>query len=171
GLGQTIDVAQYEVFFTLLENLALDFFMRGAVRGRHGTSHPRLFPYDVYRARDGWVVVAAPTPESWTKLSRLVGAHDPSWQTPAGRISHRAEVDAHLAAYCAERTVEQLEREARGADVAISAVYDIRTISRDPHYSARGMFATWEDPIAGRVKGAGVAPRFEATPGGVWRGA
>ena len=33
------------------------------------------------------------------------------------------------------------------------------------------MFTEWDDPIAGRVKGAGIAPRFSETPGGVWRGA
>ena len=33
------------------------------------------------------------------------------------------------------------------------------------------MFVEWDDPVAGRVKGAAVAPRFSATPGGVWRGA
>ena len=29
----------------------------------------------------------------------------------------------------------------------------------------------WVDPVAGPVRGAGVAPKFETTPGGVWRGA
>lgn len=33
------------------------------------------------------------------------------------------------------------------------------------------MFLQWEDPVAGPVKGAGVAPKFQTTPGGVWRGA
>jgi len=33
------------------------------------------------------------------------------------------------------------------------------------------MFVEWDDPVAGRVKGAGIAPKFSATPGGVWRGA
>ncbi len=33
------------------------------------------------------------------------------------------------------------------------------------------MFLQWHDPVAGPVKGAGVAPKFQSTPGGVWRGA
>lgn len=33
------------------------------------------------------------------------------------------------------------------------------------------MFLEWQDPVAGAVKGAGVAPKFLTTPGGVWRGA
>jgi crotonobetainyl-CoA:carnitine CoA-transferase CaiB-like acyl-CoA transferase len=171
GRGQSVDVAQYEMFFVLLENLALDFFARGVVRGRHGTAHPRLHPYDVHRARDGWVVVAAPTQAAWAKLAQLLGPVPASWSDPTYRREHRAEVDAAIAAFCRERTGEELERLAGAGDVAISRVYDIAAISRDPHYVDRGMLMEWIDPVAGRVKGAGIAPRFSETPGQVWRGA
>ncbi|MCI4336507.1 MAG: CoA transferase [Thermoplasmata archaeon] len=171
GVGQAVDVAQYEVFFTLLENLALDFFTRGVVRGRFGTAHARLHPYDVHRAQDGWVVVAAPTLESLRGLQRLLGVENSSWLDYAWRMEHRAEVDAAIAAYCRDRTCEELETVGRTSDVAISKVYDARAIAGDRHYAERGMFLEWEDPVAGPVKGAGVAPKFGGTPGGVWRGA
>ncbi len=171
GRGQSVDVAQYEVFFVLLENLALDYFMRGVVRGRHGSGHARLHPYDVHRASDGWVVVAAPTPEAWQNLKALIGFSDPAFDDRDFRLSHRGPVDAAIADYCRTRTRDELERLGRERDVAIARVSDIADLARDPHYRARGMFAEWDDPIAGRVKGAGVAPRFSETPGGVWRGA
>lgn len=171
GRGQSVDVAQYEVFFTLLENLALDYFTRGVVRGRFGTGHARLHPYDVHRSADGWVVVAAPTPDSLRGLQRLLGVDDARWRDTDWRLAHRAEVDAVIAAFCASRTAAELERLGVSADVAISRVYDAAAIAADPHYAARGMFVDWNDPVAGEVRGAGVAPRFSATPGGVWRGA
>ena len=171
GRGQSVDVAQYEVFFLLLENLALDYFMRGVVRGRHGTGHPRLHPYDVHRAKDGWVVVAAPTPDAWAKLRTTIGFHDPAYDDRDYRLAHRAAVDEAIAAFCAGRTRAELEAIARANDLAITRVSDIADLATDPHYLARGMFLEWDDPIAGRVKGAGVAPKFSATPGGVWRGA
>ncbi len=171
GRGQAVDVAQYEVFFVLLENLALDYFMRGVVRARHGSGHARLHPYDVHRARDGWVVVAAPTLDSWQRLKGLLRLEGEEFDDPAYRLAHREPVDQAIAAFCAERTRSELERLGREHDLAISAVYDIADIAKDPHYAARGMFAEWDDPVAGRVKGAGVAPHFSRTPGEVWRGA
>lgn len=171
GRGQSVDVAQYEVFFTLLENLAVDYFMRGVVRGRQGTSHTRLHPYDVHRAADGWVVVAAPTPEAARRLSGLVGTADPRWADPAWRTAHRAEVDATIAEFCRGRSTEELERLGVQADVAIATVVSIADIARDRHYRERGMLLEWDDPVLGPVKGAGIAPKFSETPGRVWRGA
>ena len=171
GRGQAIDVAQYEVFFALLENLALDYFARGVVRGRLGTAHARLHPYDVHRACDGWVVVAAPTDEALRGLMRLLGVDDARWLDRTWRLAHRNEVDGAIAAFCAARTSVELEELGATGDVAISRVYDIAAIAEDPHYRARGMFLDWVDEVAGPVRGAGVAPRFESTPGGVWRGA
>ncbi len=171
GRGQSVDVAQYEIFFLLLENLALDYFVRGVVRARYGSAHARLHPYDVHRARDGWVVVAAPTEESWRGLRDLIGFTDPAYDDRDYRLAHRGPVDARIAEFCRERTRDTLERLGREHDVAIARVLDIADIARDPHYRDRGMFLEWEDPIAGRVKGAGVAPKFSGTPGGVWRGA
>lgn len=171
GRGQSVDVAQYEVFFILLENLALDYFLRGVIRGRHGSAHSRLHPYDVHRASDGWVVVAAPTPDTWDRLHQLVGFDDPRFDDRDYRLAHREPVDRAIAEFCRTRTREELERLGREHDLAISRVYDIADIARDPHYEARGMLLEWNDPVAGRVKGAGVAPRFSETPGGVWRGA
>ncbi len=171
GRGQAVDVAQYEVFFTLLENLALDYFMRGVVRGRVGNAHPRLHPYNLARARDGWVVVAAATPPSWARLRGLLGLDDPRLDSAEYRLEHRAEIDRRIEEFCAGRTVEQLERLGREHDTAIQRVASIAEIARDPHYRERGMFLEWTDPVAGPVKGAGVSPTFSETPGGVWRGA
>jgi L-carnitine CoA-transferase len=171
GTGQAVDVAQYEVFFVLLENLALDYFMRGVVRGRHGSAHARLHPYDVHRASDGWVVVAAPTQESWRRLAALIGFHQPEYDDRDYRLAHREPVDRAIAEFCRSRTREVLEQLGEEHDVAINRVLDVADIARDAHYRSRGMLVEWDDPVAGRVKGAGVAPKFSRTPGGVWRGA
>ena len=171
GRGQSVDVAQYEVFFVLLENLALDFFARGVVRGRHGSAHPRLHPYDLHQARDGWVVVAAPTPSAFRRLREALGLDDPRLDEDAYRLAHREPVDRAIAALCAQRTCEELEAFGREHDVAIERVRTVDQLAHDPHYAERGMFVEWEDPVAGKVKGAGIAPKFSGTPGKVWRGA
>ncbi len=171
GRGQSVDVAQYEIFFVLLENLALDYFQRGAIRGRHGSSHPRLHPYDVHRARDGWVVVAAPTPEAFRRLRQAIGFTDDRFDETSVRLGERGPVDRAVARFCQDRSCDELEALGRQHDLAIERVRTIADLASDPHYLARQMFLDWEDPVAGPVRGAGIAPKFSATPGQVWRGA
>lgn len=171
GVGPSIDVAQYEVFFALLENMALDYFLRGVVRGRHGSAHPRLHPYNVYAAKDGWVVVAAPTAAAWRSVRALLGITEAGSESAGWSLEHRPQVDEALSRFCASRSGTELESIGRANDLSISRVYDMRLIADDPHYAERGMFLEWEDPVAGRVKGSGIVPKFDRSPGGVWRGA
>ncbi len=171
GRGQSIDVAQYEIAFTLLENLALDYFARGVVRGRHGSAHARLHPYDVHRARDGWVVVAAPNTDAYLRLKRMIGFTDSRYDDTSYRTAHRGPVDRAIARFCRTRTRAQLEALGRRYDLALTRVYDIADIAQDPHFRAREMLLDWEDPVAGPVRGSGIAPKFSDTPGAVWRGA
>jgi crotonobetainyl-CoA:carnitine CoA-transferase CaiB-like acyl-CoA transferase len=125
----------------------------------------------VHRAADGWVVVAAPTPDSWEKLRSLIGFEDPAFNDRDFRLSHRGPVDAAIAEFCRARSRAELEQLGRDHDVAITRVYDISDLARDPHYREREMFLEWDDPVAGHVKGPGIAPKFSGTPGRVWRGA
>ena len=117
------------------------------------------------------MVLAAPTAEAWKKVRVLVGISEPGSEAADWPARHRTEVDAAIVRYFEARTTVELEGIGRDADVAISRVYDMADISRDPHYRARSMFLEWEDPIAGPVQGAGIAPKFGRTPGLVWRGA
>ncbi len=116
-------------------------------------------------------MVAAPTTASYASLKGLIGFDDATYDNPAFRLAHREPVDAAIAAFCVARNCDELEALGRTHDVAIERVRSIADLAADPHFRAREMFVEWDDPTAGRVKGAGVAPKFSATPGGVWRGA
>ncbi len=172
GEGQVVDVAAFEIFFLMMENMAVDFFSRGVVRTRHGKAHPRLYPYGIYPARDGWIALAAPTQLSWRKLRDLVGLPaDPAWDTMEGRSASRDKIDPALRAFTAPRSVQELEEIGEKHDVAFAPILTMREIAKNPQYEAREMLLSWEDPVVGKVRGAGVTPKLSRTPGKVWRGA
>lgn len=172
GKGQVVDVAAYEIFFLMMENMAVDFFARGAVRGRHGRAHPRLYPYGVYPAKDGWIVVAAPTQISWRKLRELIDLPEhPRWETMGGRQEARGEIDPRIREYTQAHTVAELEEIGVQNDVAFAPILTMDEIATNPHYAAREMLLRWTDPVVGPVRGAGITPKFSRTPGKVWRGA
>ena len=56
------------------------------------------------------------------------------------------------------------------AQVPCSAIYNTEMAARDPHYAAREVFAEWDDPELGRVKGVNILPRVKNNPAKIWRG-
>ena len=172
GRGQVVDVAQYEVFFLMMENMALDYFLRGVVRHRQGSAHPRLHPYEVFRAKDGWVVLAAPTRGAWEKLRKLIPMPSgKDFDDMAWRVAHRQEANAPIERFVSRHTTRELERLGLRHDVAFAPIPSMKEIARNPQYRQREMLLGWTDPVLGPVRGSGIAPKFLGTPGKVWRGA
>lgn len=172
GKGQVVDVAQYELFFLMMENMTVDFFMRGVTRARYGNAHPRLQPYEIYRAKDGWIVLAAPTPRSWERLRDWAKLpNDANWNSMGWRVKNRDEVNARITEVTVKHSIEELEAIGVEQDIAFAPILTMKDIAGNKHYKERQMLLEWEDPAAGKVTGAGIAPKFSDTPGRVWRGA
>lgn len=174
GVGQAIDLAQFEAIHHILGGTMVEYFARGAERERTGNATPLFQPYDVYRARDGWVVIGAVSRPVFERVCRVLGldADAPRWhgafldvQSEAGRA-----LDRVLRDHCRVRSVEQIVTELNEAKVPACPIMTGRDIARDPHYRAREVHVEWHDEQVGRVKGRGVIPRFSRTPGRIWRG-
>ena len=174
GQGQVIDLAQYEAIHKTLAGTMVAYYEMGLNRGRSGNKAGLFQPYDVFHAKDGWVIIAAvgtpydrvcgvlgldPKEEKWQKAHQGV-------YTPEG-----LEFDAILRAWAEERTVQQIVDTMNEAQVAACPIMTPEDTARDPHYEMRDMHVEWEDVQLGRkVKGTGVVPKFSETPGKIWRG-
>jgi crotonobetainyl-CoA:carnitine CoA-transferase CaiB-like acyl-CoA transferase len=84
---------------------------------------------------------------------RLLGVgDDPRFTTFGGRVEHRDELDALLAAWVAARPVDVVVAEFTAAEAAIAPVMDMAAISADPHVEASGMIVEVEGvPMQGLV--------------------
>jgi len=174
GQGQVIDLAQYEGVHRILSGTMVAYYELGMVRERTGNRGGRVQPYDVYQAKDGWVVIAA-VGTVYTRVCQVLGL-DPAeerWRTanlnpdePEG-----IEFDAILCGWVGERTVEDVVEVMNAAQVACCPILNAEQMAQDPHYQMRGVHTEWEDLQLGRkVKGIGIVPRFSETPGKIWRG-
>ena len=88
-----IDVAMMDGTFFLLADI-LEPVAAGAPAQRLGNGHPGTVPFNVYRARDGWVSICAVTAEEWRHVLSAMGRSDLSsrrlrsnWQLIHGRSS------------------------------------------------------------------------------------
>ena len=174
GVGQVIDLAQFEAIHSVLAGTMVEYFQLGSVRERSGNRAPAFQPYDVFKAADGSVVIAAPATSIFENICRVLGL-DPSdayWSSARMAVDevNGVEFDALLRGWCEERTTAELVTILNGAGVPCTTVLSARDAALDRHYAARGIHIEWDDEQVGRVKGTGPVPRFSKTPGKIWRG-
>ncbi|HEY0570461.1 MAG TPA: CoA transferase, partial [Enterovirga sp.] len=112
GCGQAIDMALYDCAFAAMAT----FLPRlldgsGSTVGRVGNRHAMASPWNVYRARDGWVLVCAASDVQWRRICTVVGkpelAEDPRYLRIADRVARHGEVDGILQDWIALGTIER----------------------------------------------------------------
>jgi crotonobetainyl-CoA:carnitine CoA-transferase CaiB-like acyl-CoA transferase len=171
GEGQLVDVAMYDSILALCERIVYQNSYTGVVPKPEGNGHPFWSPFDVLRAEDGWVAIAAPTTPRWRNLTEAMGrpelAEDPRFNTPVRRAEHSAEVRQIVEEWTVRHTRAEL-MSLLGGRVPIGPVNTVVDILADPHVSARGMVVEVEQPGAPRAAAIVGSPiKFSATPSAV----
>jgi crotonobetainyl-CoA:carnitine CoA-transferase CaiB-like acyl-CoA transferase len=164
GVGQVVDVNLLEAMLQLMGPLPSAWAVLGYEQPRLGAGLPYTAPRGTYRCADGrWVAISATAEPVARRLMGLVGGDDdPRLQSFEGRVEHRDVVDALVAGWVGERTLEEVVAEAEAAEAAVAPVYQQSDIAADPHVRARGVL----DEVGG-VPMQGLVARLSATPGRV----
>ena len=174
GEGQVIDLSQFEAVHHILAGTTVAYYELGLERERSGNKAGMFQPYDVFKASDGWVIVAA-VGSVFDRVCQVLGL-DPAeerWANARTDLDsiEGIEFDAILRGWVEERTVAEVVETMNAAQVASCRIMTPRDIAEDPHYQKRQVHIEWEDGNLGRkVKGNGITPKFSRTPGKVWRG-
>ena len=144
--------------FFLLPDV-LEFVTAGGEPERRGNSHPTTVPFNVYRARDGWITVATVAPREWHNVLRALGrpelASDPRFDpSAASRRAHREEIDALMQDWVGQRTAAEAVQILQAHQIAAGPVRDLRDVLDDEHLHARDMVVPLEHPVHGPIPGA-----------------
>src|SRR5689334_25197288 len=77
---------------------------------RVGNRHAMASPWNVYRARDGWVLVCAASDDQWRRICKVLVREelgsDPRYLRVADRVARHAEVDSLVQDWVRERTIQ-----------------------------------------------------------------
>lgn len=177
GVGESIDIAQFEAMARIQAEVSLDGFNKGKEAVRMGNANPVVATDGTYRCKDGnWVVVSM---SGFAILKRglpIIGLdNDPDFAEVPQLVlrSNAVQAEKYLTAlrtYCADHTADEVDRALNDAQVPCSKVMTYRMMLEDPHYQARETVVAWDDPKMGAVKGIGTVPKFKKNPGRIFRG-
>ena len=183
GVGQRVEVAQFETGVSFLGPTLLDLVVNG---GKAEASGNRL-PYDVAAPHgcypclplpdaeageeEHWVAIAVMSDAQWRALREVMGepawAREPAYETAAGRVAAMETIDRAVAVWTGAQAAADVMECCQAAGVPAGVVQTgIDLTRRDPQLRASGYFTTAE----GEHPAVGVQPvdrlplYFSATP-------
>ena len=164
GLGQTIDLAQFEATVRLLGPILLDYAANGRNQPAAGNALPDrpAGPHGAYRCRgnppeDRWLASAVTDEAEWQAFRKVIGdpewAADPRFATAAGRAAAGEELDRLVESWTTTQDNWEAATRLQEAGVpAMPVVTGLDLAERDDHLRARRFYETPEHPVAGSFK-------------------
>lgn len=143
GTGAYIDCSMLGSLLGIAALQTSEHFGTGHDGRRLGSAHPRNAPYQAYRSRDDYFVIAAGNDELWRQVAEAVGmpelTADPRFKTQLDRARNQevlAEILSVPFALCsAQDWLAEMDR--RG--VPSAPINSYRQILADPHVSEMGI--------------------------------
>lgn len=157
GQGQAIDVCLADAGFSLTEIPITNYLWTGRMDVRKGNSGTGNF--DVFEARDGWVVVAAPSQHTWERLCECIGKPDwitdPRFSDAGKRWDNSAVVREELTRWFSGRSIEESVEILSKADVPCAPTNNIAQAASSPQLWERELLVEVADPVAGTIHVSG----------------
>ncbi|MGH7987456.1 MAG: CaiB/BaiF CoA transferase family protein [Candidatus Binataceae bacterium] len=172
GVGQYIDMAQYEAALHNLAPALIDYFASGRVLAAHANDSERYAPHGSYRCRDEdgherWIAIAVASDEEWKAMLGALGAgtFDSRFMTMLGRLNNRGALDQFVAGMVRERGAEELTVALQAAGVSAYPVQNCIDLHRDDNLEAFGFWHWLDHQEMGPSPYEGLEHRMSRTPG------
>ena len=159
GQGRRLDISLLDCQVSLLTYMATYHYIGGLIPKPQGASHEVLVPYQSFKTKDLYLVVACPTEKFWQSLCRALGREDlishPHFKDALQRIVHRQELYQILQEIFLSRTVDEWMEALRREDVPSAPVNTLDRVMADAQLVHRRMVVEVDHPVSGSFKSAG----------------
>ena len=173
GQGQVVDTSLLEASLGVLTWGAGRYFESHERPGPAGQHHPLSSPYGRFRARDGYLNIAAGNAAMWERLARALGREDlltdPRFSEAGPRVRARDALTAEIEAALAARDVADWVEVLNAASVPSGPVLAVDEVFADPQVLARDMLVELPHAQRGTVQLTGLPVKLSETPGRIER--
>lgn len=152
GRGQHVDISMFDCQLSLLSYMGTMALMSGKPPGREGNGHFVHVPYNTFRTKTKWLIVAVITDGFWEALVRLLGdaaLDKPEFRRQPGRFAAKAFIEARVQAALEKETCEHWLAALARERIPAAPVNGILDAFSDEQAIARGMRVAV--PLAGHA--------------------
>lgn len=172
GEGQFVDSAMLDNMLALNERMVTLYSFTGESPSRGQMKH--LYPRGAFECQDGYLALNIPDDIQWGRLCQAIGREDLKDDTRTENGTARATnadfIRKIIEDWLADKTRIQAVALLDEQGVPSGPVYTAEDVFDDPHFAARNMLVSVDDPVAGPRKYArsplhlSSAPEIPAEP-------
>lgn len=164
GDGATLDIAMYDVLYSMLTTSHAQYFYGETLPQRVGNRHPLSTPFGCYHCRDGQVVIAVLSGPQFARFAELIGhpglEADPGYATDTARTQNELALRTLIEGWSSSRSVSEAVESLAGACIASAPIWDIAQATDNDHTRTRGLVSALPHPVLGHAPTVGQAARF-----------
>jgi formyl-CoA transferase len=143
GKGQHLDLALFDSLVAVLANQGANYLATGEPPGRLGNDHPNIAPYQVFRTKDGSLILACGNDNLFRKFCDVAGCRalpvDVRFATNGKRVANRVELTRILSDIFLQKTTREWIEALEAAGVPSGPINDLKQVFEEPQAVARGL--------------------------------
>ncbi|MBN2569470.1 MAG: CoA transferase [Deltaproteobacteria bacterium] len=166
--SQHIDIALVDSVISSMNTMIQVYLVEGTVPGRVGNRYLFMYPFDTFKANDGWVVIGIGNDKLWHKFCDIVGwteiEYAEKFSSNSNRVDNYKELEVLVTEWTKNKTVEEIIELLSSEGIPCSPVYDVRDIVNDDKIVIdRKMLVDVDHPKVGRTKLVGSPIKMSLT--------
>lgn len=143
GKGQYIDMSLLDCVVTINSYQALNYFLSGKVPHRMGNAHSNMVPYQVFRCKEGDIIIAVGNDAQYTAFCKAIDrehlAADPLYSTAPQRNRNRKTLIPMIAEAMLAKTMDEWVALLEARNVPCGPIHNMKQVFDDPQVQHRNM--------------------------------
>lgn len=174
GEGQKVDIALVDSVVSAMETLTQIYIVEKRIPKREGNRYEFIYPYDSFKAKDGWFVLGVGNDNIWRRFCKFIDkeylADGERYNSNNKRVKNHVEIKEIVEEWASDKEVEEIILKLLSEKIPCAPIYSVDQVVNDPHIAEdREMFWEVEHPTIGKIKIGGNPIKLSKTPASVRR--
>jgi len=143
GKGQHIDLALLDCTVALTSYMAMNYLLSGIVPLRQGNAHSNMVPYQVFKCKDGNIIIAVGNDSQFVSLCNVLGIPefgvDPRFSSAGQRNRNREVLVPVLGEILMTKTMDEWVALLQPANVPCGPIYNLGQVFEHEQVKHREM--------------------------------
>ncbi|MFH1155365.1 MAG: CoA transferase [Pseudomonadota bacterium] len=167
--GQKVDISLVDSVVSAMETIIQIYIVENRIPQRTGNRYEFIYPYDTFRAKDGWIIIAVGNNKLWEAFCKAINRtdllDDPKFKDNYDRVKAHEHIKQIVDSWASGRKVREAVDFLVSRKIPCAQIYTVKDVVEDEHIAgARRMIREIDHPVAGPIKVIGSPINLSETP-------